>query len=188
MKGYHYTSWQNWQRIQEEGLKPYPIRNPAICPLFPEGTAGIFTWLQRAEGLTHHGQIMWIMMHHHTTRVVYLSYDFERFETFPGDGRWWEIKHNGKLESSYGEPWVFHRDEPAVLIKVPILPERITVEAVYDFAAMVKRSDAKQYELPRTPRRNASQRPRVQGGMGAPKRLQRQARGVPEREQRSPAR
>lgn len=142
MKGYHYTSWENWQEIQRVGLIPYPIRNPSIRRQFPAGAEGIFTWTTRPTGIAHYGQAIWVMIHHHTLSVVLISYEFERHEEYGSEnGGHWTIKHDGELCTNYGKPWVYHKDEPAVLIKVPISPDRIALEAVYNFQDLMDKED-----------------------------------------------
>ena len=148
MRGYHYTSWENWLRIQDEGLKPYPIKNPAIQNIMPveeRDTRGIFVFKKwKKQSVAHYGQLMWAMMHRHALNIVLLSMEYERRECYHWGspmGTPYTFTHGGHLATSYGEPWHYHVEEPAELLLYPIPPERITLEAVYDFARFVDNAD-----------------------------------------------
>lgn len=123
------------------GLQPYPIRNPSIRRQFPEGTEGIFTWVNRLTGLSHHGQCLWVMIHHHTLSVVLLSYEYEREDYRDKDGLFPLVRHDGEFSTNYNEPWVYHKGEPAVLLNSTVPIERITLEAVYNFQDFMDKED-----------------------------------------------
>lgn len=149
MRGYHYTSWENWQTIKETGLLPYEIRNPQIRKILPPEDLSIkvvFTFKNWKRGeIAHYGQLLWAMMHRHNLHLVVLSYEYEKKDIYRWGSPEYEIitsYHDGELSTSYGEPWTFHRKEPMDLLLVPIPPEKITIEAEYNFKEFIDKADS----------------------------------------------
>lgn len=144
MTGYHYTSWKNWERIQREGLKPYPMRNPSLKGILPRDLRVIWVFQQWKPGeIAHYGQVLWSSMHRHTLHIALLAVDYEESDIYtdgpPGS---FNVSHNGELSTGYGEPWVYHVREPAHLLIHPVPPERIRLLADYDLKALIDRMDS----------------------------------------------
>ena len=135
MIGYHYTSWENWQRIKREGLKPYDLENTAARNTKPEnqvprGTKAIWTWAERLKGRSEFGQVMWTTIVKDTDKVVRLSYDYGQSDIFNGETR----LHYLSLSTDYGSN-VYHKDAPAHLVTCHVPPDRIKCERVFEFSS-----------------------------------------------------
>ena len=135
MKGYHYTSWENWQQIKREGLKPYDLENTAARNNVPEnqvekGTKAIWTWAERLQGHSEFGQIIWTIARRDTEKVVRLSYDYDRSDIYNSETR----THDLSFSTDYNRV-SYHEGAPAHLVTCTIPPDRITCERVFEIAS-----------------------------------------------------
>lgn len=147
MIGYHYTTKENWEKIQVEGLIPQVVTSPGLLQgleqdwgsKLPE-IRGIWTWERPQVGIQGMGHVMLIHDRHKSENIVELSFEYDldkdtyvpkKVPEYPR--RYLQIWHDGTLEiGKYKGP--YHKNEPVRLVTEPIAPERITLIQQYDFA------------------------------------------------------
>jgi len=142
MNGYHYTSYHNWLKIKDDGLKPYPIRadyrkyhqdNPYIVD-------GVWLWTRRFKGMPHIGAVLYQFSTKGDTKIVQLrcEWDYDQ-QLFIKDE--WGVKcpvslgHEGWIGTTY-----YHdpdKHESRVIVET-IPPERIELLKVYNLQEMFK--------------------------------------------------
>jgi hypothetical protein len=116
--GYHYTSWENWERIQREGLIPYTLTTP------PEvaGERAVWVFAEPFYGEADQWQATYTMTRHRTLKAVRLRVRYPRKDELD-----YHIRHQGTVGG-----WAFHRDAPARLVGRRIPPCSITLDRVYE--------------------------------------------------------
>lgn len=127
---YHYTSWQNWEKIQNQGLVPYLVDKPEIRARSGRADLyGIFLYPERLHGLTHCGSVLFQAATKATSEVALIKVEYDPRDTFLDNGNSFELRHNGQI----GE-LKYHDDVPLVLTFKSIPPERVQLVAKYDLA------------------------------------------------------
>lgn len=131
MIGYHYTSFDNWQKIKTEGLSPYVFYKPETADIIPEGKFfGVWIWRRRFRGMSHVGSIMYQVSTKKTPKIVLLKVRYRKEDRMAnpyGEGIV-SISHTG----TFGE-FAFHTGvEKSYVIVKPIPPEQIKLLEVYD--------------------------------------------------------
>jgi len=127
--GYHYTSWENWLKIQKEGLKPYYLKNLQNYKI-----KGIWIWPERLLGLSHVGSLLYHVSSKRTLKIVLLRVQYNPHDYCYVDSESCivETKHNGQIGD-----WSYHTGEIGVIVASPISPEKITLERVYDLEELL---------------------------------------------------
>src|SRR5579872_2897678 len=122
MIGYHYTSASNWEKIQKEGLKPYPITNPEVNEPMGRQIYGIWVWQQNPEGENERGIVLDKMIKKKETAIVKLFVEYDnnrdtvhRSRKYP-TGVKLEPMHKGSL----GDDYVYHENYPAHILNKAI--------------------------------------------------------------------
>lgn len=139
--GYHYTSWENWQSIQKEGLQPYQMRQADLIRLarmyLSEDAVrqlySIWVWLDRLMGVAHTGAILFQLATKNTHRVVLLRVTYKKEDVLRLGGQRVVACHEGFIEA-----WHYHSGDQAVLVTTPIPPEDIQLLRVYDVVELLK--------------------------------------------------
>jgi hypothetical protein len=124
---YHYTSSENYRKIQGEGLVPYWIKKADLESFFPDGIFGIWLWQSDLSGKEHVGSVLWQLMTKASTEVVKLKVEYDESELFKLYGVDITIKHDGRLGT-----WYYHDGAPAVVATKMIPPSSIEVVGTYD--------------------------------------------------------
>ena len=132
VNGYHYTSIENYKRIQEVGLIPYQISKPDLQPFFPSGICGVWIWASDLTRETQVGSILWQLMTKASTTVVKLRVKYESEDLLRRFGSLVEVDHDGRLGS-----WIYHQRETAIIVTRTIPPENITLIKTYDLVSMI---------------------------------------------------
>jgi hypothetical protein len=141
MKGYHYTSYENWQKIQKQGLIPYKINHSDILKYIPFPVMGIFTWKESHEGLSHLGNIMFQKATKNTTRIVKLCFNYEQEDILHYEGAKVQLYHYGEITGSGSGGEVsnsYHTGQQAYIITRPIEPKNIKLIGDYDLLKLLK--------------------------------------------------
>lgn len=139
MIGYHFTTWDNWQSIQHEGLTPGRIL-PHLEQEFRQDDWPVhasFIWRFPFEGINLACQAMDRAMAHHCLRIIYLKVQFGRDDILRPGWQWIHTGTVGTNTSPKGE-WTFHKDEPFWLVDKVIHPESIEMIGDFDFLQMVR--------------------------------------------------
>lgn len=131
MIGYHYTSEENWQVIQKEGLNPYPVPNVKFhmkeFQVFAQSLLGVWIWPKRLRGEEHVGSIFYQAVKRPTLRVVLLEVIYGRRDRWMVFGQPPEVLHEGTAER-----WQYHHNLPGQILIASVPPERIRLVATYD--------------------------------------------------------
>lgn len=133
MKGYHYTSWGNWERIRKEGLRPQPVH-----PRWNTrpGTKAVWTWTAPLKGRSEFGQIMWTLLNHDCEKVVRLSYEFDNSQCYgTNEGGIDYISHTLHFSTNNDKEIDYHRNAPSQMLLTTVPPEKITCEAVFEISS-----------------------------------------------------
>lgn len=151
MTGYHFTSFENWLHIREDGLQPYLIDKEEFHACGLGKIQGVWTWRNKLKGQSYFGTALLQMSRKLTTHVVEMEYTYEDSDEYKAPGnRNVRIFHEGRL---VGVPsgviyYLYHAAEEAVILKNPVAPDRINLIRILtakDFIKDVKnsQSDAK---------------------------------------------
>lgn len=130
--GYHYTSYECWQKIKREGLKPYTIYHPEVREYIHKGMiTGIWLWWMPQTGLSHRGCILYQMSQKNSTKIVLLSVKYNVDDRMGSNSSEdYILPHNGYI----GELHYHSGKDPekAYVIKKTIPAKKITLLAEYD--------------------------------------------------------
>jgi hypothetical protein len=139
MLGYHYTTYDNWRRIQQHGLRPYSLTN--LIAHRPEASKGIWLWKRKPLAKNHLGNIMRCVACHNDTRVVLLEVSFSS-EDVMRYGRTLmpslfdaDLNHDGSIDNFH-----YHHNFPAIVLKHTVPPEQVKLLGDYDMVTLVTRS------------------------------------------------
>lgn len=124
----HFTSAANWERIQQEGLLPYPQKDPELVAYFPYG---VLAWPRMLDLDSVIGSVLWQATRKGTEAVVGLAIEYYPDDLMPPSpllrGRdSITLTHNG----TYIDGTPFHVREPFIILKA-IPPERASLVASY---------------------------------------------------------
>ena len=99
MIGYHYTSFKNWQKIKEEGLKGQSIEGDftleslshkldwsSIKTLLRKEGNGIFVWTEDLSDIVEKGLVVMIMSKFNANKIVKLKIKFSKKDIFKEEG------------------------------------------------------------------------------------------------------
>lgn len=132
MIGYHYTSLENWQKIQKEGLRPYIIHKPYLFQhIGSEKTEGVWVWIDQLEGLSHIGSILYQNATKNTLQVVYLKVVYDDDDCLSPTGKPTKLitlPHTGWI----GKLDYHNGSEVAVIVTKTILPGQIKLLQTYN--------------------------------------------------------
>jgi hypothetical protein len=154
MVGYHFTTWRNWEGIQECGLKLYPfprhlkdLRDQTIKWGFDD--AIIFLWLEIPKGFDLVGSVIDRVCAKQTGHLVLLEVGYELAEMIvpplpinepwytPGDT--YLLKHQGAMNhDSHDSPARNFHDKEIVLLKKPIDRSRVHLVAEFDLEKLLE--------------------------------------------------
>lgn len=129
MKGYHYTSYDNWVAIQNEGLLPTPIDHENILEISSE-TDGIWMFEYRQEGTALLGfAINLFAAQEQLWKYVELEVDFSIIDCLKAlhEEDTLKLTHKGAIED-----WVYHDSEPIIIVSKPIPACQITLLRTFD--------------------------------------------------------
>lgn len=96
--GWHYTSWENYERIREVGLRPY--RQPKIDAAAGEEIWGVWAYLHRHGGRVHVGSVMYQMVNRPTSKVVLLKPEELLLRSLV-EKTPWVVVHDGTQKPAY---------------------------------------------------------------------------------------
>lgn len=137
-KGYHYTSFDRWVKIEKKGLIPYAINKIELWPYLDGYPAkGVWVWKHRMKGESHVGSILWQVATKAATKIVLLEVNYNPEDILCGsDGVILTLYHKGSIEN-----WHYHtkkESESSVIVTKPIPPENIKLLKVYDLVELLK--------------------------------------------------
>ncbi|MCK9369516.1 hypothetical protein M0R04_06385 [Candidatus Dojkabacteria bacterium] len=119
--GYHYTSLENWRKIQKEGLVCYPINKEELAIHGLVNIQGIWIWTKPANEISHMGNLLWQLGTKGTSHLVHLKikYDLTKI-LFTKDGRRVNLYHKGSIGN-----FKYHMGDQAIIYKENIPPKQI---------------------------------------------------------------
>lgn len=138
MIGYHYTSYDNWRRIQSEGIMPYVLRRDIVH----DGVPGIWIFKDMQQGTSHAGCILFQINSKRTFHVVELEVEYRQEWTVREGWEDCDVLHEGRVLDDKG--WLighYHKSARAVIVWKPIRPELIRMIGDYQFKDAWKRND-----------------------------------------------
>jgi len=133
--GYHYTSYENWLHIKEQGLIPYNLDYKLIDSMDIPGIKGIFVFEKQLEGISHVGTLIFQLTSKNTTKLVELCvtykyvYDFFTKEVYEcrQKGTLISLPHSGTIGK-----FTYHEKEYLNIISRTVPTEDIKLVSVYD--------------------------------------------------------
>lgn len=137
--GYHYTSYDNWLKIQEKGLAPRLVRNLEVyngmesIGDYRRQVFGVWVWETRHTGQTHLGGVLRVLAVHKATRVVFLKVYYEETDKIKIKGKDLTIIHDGVIGD-----FDYHNKEKSVLLKHIIPPKQIELVSEYNLLDLVQ--------------------------------------------------
>jgi len=138
MIGWHYTTWENWLKIKEEGLKPYPIVKPEFKATFGTDTMhGVWIWRHRFNGRSHFGSIMYQMAYKDSDDIVILEVDYDEATICAVPQGRISLTHTGNINN-----YNYHDgSEKSWVIACCIPPQSIRVFRRYNIKGLVELYD-----------------------------------------------
>jgi hypothetical protein len=143
--GFHYTTATAWQAIQKEGITPYPLARGALerkqfLEMIGGDIEGVYLWVQPFTGATHTASVIHASLGHRVWNITLLRVSYAIRDIIPLPA---VPTHTGTFSSvdpGEGEPWIVHRDQPAVLLSRAVPPENIRLVGDYDLVALLART------------------------------------------------
>lgn len=127
-KGYHYTSKENWEKIQRDGgMKKYLIRRDVMDRFFPEGVNGVWLWPKDPKGVSHAGNILYQVSSKGSPEIVKLEVSYNPSDLVRHQGQQIQITHTanvGKL--------IYHNGERGLIITEDIPLQNIRIVGSYN--------------------------------------------------------
>lgn len=135
LKGYHYTSLNNWQQIEQEGLLPSPFDYAQILATSPE-TEGSWLFRYQQDGPALFGQLIDLFARQEQSwDYVELEVDFSIKDCLKAlhEEDTLSLTHDGACG-----PWVYHEDEPIIIVSKPIPACQIKLLRTFDLERSIK--------------------------------------------------
>ena len=127
-KGYHYTSKENWEKIQKDGgMEKYVTKKDYLDQYFPNGINGIWLWEGSPEGKSHAGNIMYQVGTKGSPEIVKLEVEYNPYDVAHYKGMKLELSHAGRIEK-----WEYHHADAAVIVKSDIPLQHIRLIGEYN--------------------------------------------------------
>jgi len=138
VKGYHYTSWENWLKIDVDGLRPYDLRKQEILdalkqhgrPMVP--LYGIFMWVRAHTGRVLFGDLMFHGVGKGTDRIVEIEITYDPSERVSFAGRTVDVFHSMNTNPRDPDYRYWHDQEPAHILRDPVPRGRLRLLRVFD--------------------------------------------------------
>jgi len=135
MKGYHYTSYDNWIGIQNEGLMPAPIGHENLLKISSD-TVGSWMFEYRQEGASLFGMLVnRFVTQDQDWKYVELEIDFSITDCLKAlhEDETLKLTHRGAVED-----WVYHDNEPVIVVSKPIPACQITLLRTFDLQRAIQ--------------------------------------------------
>lgn len=125
--GYHYTTKENWEKIQKEGLKKRKIENVSVSSLMGDSVYGIWIWEKDFSGRFHIGNILGAAARGGSLKVVKLKVKYSILDLLYKGMQKVAIKPEGELGKL-----CLYEDETAFILQNDIPPEKIELIGEYN--------------------------------------------------------
>lgn len=138
LKGYHYTSLENWESIQKGGfIVPQPIKHPNLAKLVElDSFDGFWVYKSQQQGLSLRGLIQWNILYKFTRNVLELEIKYIEEECIK-NGYILNLYHTlSNRCQGETEDFFFHKDEPATIITQEINLSRIKVIRIFNYESV----------------------------------------------------
>lgn len=137
--GWHYTSWNNWEKIKRQGLKRYYINKPLYQSTMrdlghKDNVDGIWLWPHRLKGLAHTGSVYFQASTKDCPMVALLRVKYRPSDVLLGCDIV-TIRHNGEMGKL-----VYHNRVPALILFQNIPASQIKLVGRYDLRKQFTRS------------------------------------------------
>jgi len=136
MHGYHFTTYEVWQKVQEEGLHPALIDDPSIREV--SGTEdGIWMYNELLEGSELLGCLIWLMGFKRTDTVCELDVGFLQTDCLqPARGDPTDelrLTYRGAIEggSLDAEDWVYFKGKRITILRNMVKPAQIKLNRMW---------------------------------------------------------
>jgi len=153
--GYHYTTWEAYQLIQETGLhlSPLPKRHEEKCadvlPFIKDGCIWVYPELMR--GLQQVGQVFYVAIRHDHHHLVCLEVDYPEWHSalylvrreYEDDSDVLTTNLNHKL---LGAGLFNHTQKSFDLITQPVPPEQIQMVAEWNLLELIQSGERQMME------------------------------------------
>jgi hypothetical protein len=144
MTGYHYTSYENWIKIQKDGLVPYKIKKLELLEYFDKFPKAVWVWEKKQNATGHAGTLIFQASSKGTFKVVLLRVKYTDADllyykdlrvTLPHFGDLTPVTQEGEKNSNR---LIYHDGEIGLLVKNTIPPEKIELVKVYDLEKLLQ--------------------------------------------------
>jgi hypothetical protein len=125
--GYHYTSFENWLGIKEDGLIPYEIKHD-FSEWFDGKIYGVWLWKHKGRGRSGFGSLIDRLIKLNTKKVVLLEVKYKEKDRLAKNGEAIYLTHDGSLGNL-----VYHKRKESVIVTKRITPKNIKLLRIYDF-------------------------------------------------------
>lgn len=142
MVGYHYTSFEHWEKIQKEGLVPQVVKNLDIYKQIRRNINkdifGTWVWEKKHRGKAHVGNILRVVAMHDTMHVVLLRLRFLDGDIFRVGKDRAHLFHDGYIGN-----FAYHNinKHSAWLIKSRVPPDDIKLVGNYNMLGLISIGD-----------------------------------------------
>jgi len=137
---WHYTTWNNWEKIKCQGLKRYYINKPLYQDVlrslgYKQPVNGIWLWPNKLQGLAHTGSVYFQASTKDCPVVVLLKVKYKPSDILLEGRDIFTIRHNGEMGNLK-----YHDRVPALISFQDIPASRIKLAGAYDLQNQFKRS------------------------------------------------
>lgn len=133
MIGFHYTSFENWQKIQKIGLKPYLIDKSELRTIGIPPIKGIWLWANEPTKLSQLGTIIYQISRKNSVKIVKLAVVYNENDRFRFKGLQVNLYHIGKIEN-----YVYHSKEEGLILTKPISARNIILLETFDMVEIIE--------------------------------------------------
>jgi len=126
MFGYHFTTSENWQHIQQVGLKPYWIADLDVLKDSNEEN-GIWMYNEPLVDKELLGCLIWLMGFKQCNTAVELKVKFQssdHIRSVEGEDSRLKLTYHGVINSTDG-PWDYVKNKPISILRKPVPSEQI---------------------------------------------------------------
>ncbi len=138
MFGYHFTTAENFEKIQRTGLELYPLEVPDVIEEYTQD-GGIWVFRQMLKGVSLLGQIIYVASHHRSNSILLLLVQYEQHQAAS-----YRYHHDHPLNElnlihSLEVPHFGHEDISYEILVTPVMFDRIRPICKWNMLDLVER-------------------------------------------------
>lgn len=150
MFGYHFTTPENWQHIQQVGLKPCWIAEPNVLKESNEEN-GIWMYNEPLVNKELLGCLIWLMGFKRCDTIIELKIEFQSSDHIRPVGEWsshLSLTYHGVINSDAGS-WSYVKNKSVSILRNPVPSEQIQLHRTWALREITELDIFNQAEIAR---------------------------------------